>query len=179
MFFHLKQLLRALHLIVLICLVVNCTIGIDQLLDAICTIYTYACTILRKVQNELQKYGLREIEYRFVLYLLLDILAVWSMYKKGELPEEHSLPNCNFYVYLHAVRHGFSLLHASGKLFQQCIVDAYVKTKGSRLNYLGQNQKDLRVEFYQSFCTRDSGFESRVRHGRRAVRPWLHQQLRS
>ena len=28
-------------------------------------------------------------------------------------------------------------------------------------------------------CTRGSGFESQVRHGCRAVRPWLHQQLRS
>ena len=30
-----------------------------------------------------------------------------------------------------------------------------------------------------SCCTRGSGFKSRVRHGCRAVPPWLHQQLRS
>ncbi|XP_071036457.1 uncharacterized protein [Parasteatoda tepidariorum] len=54
-----------------------------------------------------------------------------------------------FYAYRLAVRDGFSVLHASGKLFHQYIVDVYVKTEGSRLNYLRQNQKNLRVELYQ------------------------------
>nr|XP_042913564.1 uncharacterized protein LOC122273596 [Parasteatoda tepidariorum] len=48
-----------------------------------------------------------------------------------------------------AIRSEFSLLHSSGKLFQQFIVDVYVRTEGSRLNYLRLNQKDLRVELYQ------------------------------
>ncbi|GBN46553.1 hypothetical protein AVEN_271314-1 [Araneus ventricosus] len=46
-------------------------------------------------------------------------------------------------------RNGFSILHSSGKLFQQYIVDAYVKTEGSRLHFLRQNQKDLRIELYR------------------------------
>ncbi|GBN24309.1 hypothetical protein AVEN_89360-1 [Araneus ventricosus] len=54
-----------------------------------------------------------------------------------------------FYAYRLSVRNGFSLLHSSGKLFQQCVVDDYVKTEGSRLNYIRLNQKDLRVEFYR------------------------------
>ncbi|GBN75924.1 hypothetical protein AVEN_192895-1 [Araneus ventricosus] len=45
-----------------------------------------------------------------------------------------------FYAYRLSVRSGFSLLHSSGKLFQQYVVDAYVKTEGSRLNYIRLNQ---------------------------------------
>ncbi|KAG8171426.1 hypothetical protein JTE90_001529 [Oedothorax gibbosus] len=79
----------------------------------------------------------------------MDGTAVWGMWKK-QTPEEHELSNCNFYAYRLAVRRD-SLLHASGKLFQQTLLMLYVKTEGSRLNYLRQNQKDLRVELYQGF----------------------------
>lgn len=54
-----------------------------------------------------------------------------------------------FYAYRLSPRRGFSILHNSGKLLQQYIVDAYIKTEGSRLNYLRQNQKNLRIELYQ------------------------------
>ncbi|GBN39616.1 hypothetical protein AVEN_37155-1 [Araneus ventricosus] len=54
-----------------------------------------------------------------------------------------------YYSYKFAVRNAFSILHNSGKLFQQYIVDAYIKTKGYRLNYLRLNQKDLHVELYE------------------------------
>ncbi|GBM31998.1 hypothetical protein AVEN_222328-1 [Araneus ventricosus] len=53
-----------------------------------------------------------------------------------------------FYAFRLSLCSGFSLLHSSDKLFQQYVVDAYVKTEGSRLNYIRLNQKDLRVEFY-------------------------------
>ncbi|GBM48634.1 hypothetical protein AVEN_135010-1 [Araneus ventricosus] len=56
-----------------------------------------------------------------------------------------------YYSYRFVVRNAFSILHNSGKLFQQYIVDAYGKTEGSRLNYLRLNQKDLRVELYEGF----------------------------
>ncbi|GBN05137.1 hypothetical protein AVEN_123240-1 [Araneus ventricosus] len=46
-------------------------------------------------------------------------------------------------------RNGFSILRNRGKLFQKYIVDAYVKTEGSRLHFLRQNQKDLRIERYR------------------------------
>ncbi|GBM87461.1 hypothetical protein AVEN_9560-1 [Araneus ventricosus] len=54
-----------------------------------------------------------------------------------------------YYSYRFAIRNAFSILHNSGKLFQQYIVDAYGKTEESRLNYLRLNQKDLRVELYE------------------------------
>ncbi|GBL84498.1 hypothetical protein AVEN_117242-1 [Araneus ventricosus] len=54
-----------------------------------------------------------------------------------------------YYAYRLSQQNGFSILHSSGKLFQQYIVDAYVKTEGSRLHFLQQNQKDLRIELYR------------------------------
>ncbi|GBN32331.1 hypothetical protein AVEN_206086-1 [Araneus ventricosus] len=54
-----------------------------------------------------------------------------------------------YYAYKLSQRNGFSILHSSGKLFQQYIVDAYVKTEGSRLHFLRQNQNDLRIELYR------------------------------
>ncbi|GBN93104.1 hypothetical protein AVEN_142925-1 [Araneus ventricosus] len=54
-----------------------------------------------------------------------------------------------YYAYRLSQRNGFSILHNSGKLFQQYIVDAYVKTEGSRLHFLRQNLEDLRIELYR------------------------------
>lgn len=53
-----------------------------------------------------------------------------------------------YFAYRLSMRAGFSILHNSGKLFQQYIVDAYVKTEASRLNFLRFNEHDLRVEQY-------------------------------
>ncbi|GBN12750.1 hypothetical protein AVEN_246719-1 [Araneus ventricosus] len=54
-----------------------------------------------------------------------------------------------YYSYRFAVRNEFGILHSNGKFFQQYVVDAYVKTEGSRLNYLRLNKKDLRMELYE------------------------------
>ncbi|UYV67116.1 hypothetical protein LAZ67_4003936 [Cordylochernes scorpioides] len=54
-----------------------------------------------------------------------------------------------FYSYRLAIRPGFSPIHYGRRLFQQYVVDAYVKTEGNRLNYIRQNQSLLRVELYQ------------------------------
>ncbi|GBN30210.1 hypothetical protein AVEN_226246-1 [Araneus ventricosus] len=51
--------------------------------------------------------------------------------------------------YSFAVGNPFIILFNRGKIFQQYIVDAYVKTEESVLNYLRLNQKDLRVGFYE------------------------------
>ncbi|CAF3050326.1 unnamed protein product [Rotaria sp. Silwood2] len=53
------------------------------------------------------------------------------------------------FSYLLAIRQNFSTIHYGGKLFQQYIVDAYVKTEQNRLAFHRQNQKALRVELYQ------------------------------
>ncbi|XP_065215463.1 uncharacterized protein LOC135842058 [Planococcus citri] len=53
-----------------------------------------------------------------------------------------------FYCYRFAIRDKFSLLHSSGKLFQQYVVDAYVKVEGSRLAFIRSHQKELRSEKY-------------------------------
>ncbi|CAF4768133.1 unnamed protein product, partial [Rotaria sp. Silwood2] len=54
-----------------------------------------------------------------------------------------------FYSYRLAIRQTFSAIHYAEKLFQQYIVDAYVKTEQNRLAFHRQNQKTLRAELYQ------------------------------
>ncbi|CAF2925300.1 unnamed protein product [Rotaria sp. Silwood2] len=44
-----------------------------------------------------------------------------------------------FYSYRLAIRQTFSAIHYAGKLFQQYIVDAYVKTEQNRLAFHRQN----------------------------------------
>ncbi|XP_076058585.1 uncharacterized protein LOC143035603 [Oratosquilla oratoria] len=53
-----------------------------------------------------------------------------------------------FYAYHLAIRGGFSPIHSGGKLFQQYIVDAYVKVEGCRLKFIAENQAQLRVAMY-------------------------------
>ena len=54
-----------------------------------------------------------------------------------------------YYNYRLAIRPTFSPIHYSKKLFQQYVVDAYVKIEGERLAYLKREQHHLRVETYQ------------------------------
>ena len=43
----------------------------------------------------------------------------------------------------------FNPLHRMGRLFQQFIIDMYVKIEGERLNFLWYNQSTIRAEVYQ------------------------------
>ena len=53
-----------------------------------------------------------------------------------------------YYSYRLAIRPTFSTIHRGGKLFQQYLVDAYVKMEGTRLDWIRQNQGQLRMELY-------------------------------
>ena len=55
-----------------------------------------------------------------------------------------------YYSHRLAIRsHQFSAIHRSGKLMQQYVVDAYVKTEAARLSFYANHQSQLRVECYQ------------------------------
>eukprot|EP00794_Sanderia_malayensis_P020808 gene20808-biopygen15344 len=54
-----------------------------------------------------------------------------------------------FYTYRIQVREHFSALHLSRLLFQQYLVDAFIKVEGSDLTYIRSHQKDLRTESYK------------------------------
>ncbi|XP_064643098.1 uncharacterized protein LOC135497266 [Lineus longissimus] len=54
-----------------------------------------------------------------------------------------------FYAHRLAVRAGFNAIFYGAKLFQQYVVDAYVRTESTRIGWILQNQKQLRVEMYQ------------------------------
>ncbi|XP_057290273.1 uncharacterized protein LOC130612959 [Hydractinia symbiolongicarpus] len=59
------------------------------------------------------------------------------------------LTQLEYYIYRIAIRREFSALHLAGKLFQQFLVDAYVKVEGQRLAFIRLNQNQLRAESYQ------------------------------
>ena len=63
--------------------------------------------------------------------------------------KRHTITLLQFYSYRLAIRQSFNAIHHGGKLFQQYVVDAYVKTESSRLDYIRRNQCALRVEMYQ------------------------------
>jgi hypothetical protein len=60
----------------------------------------------------------------------------------------HFVTCLEFYSYRLAVRSSFSPIFHSGKLFQQYVVDSYLRIESGRLNYIRQNQSDLRVDSY-------------------------------
>jgi hypothetical protein len=53
-----------------------------------------------------------------------------------------------FYSYRLAVRKDFSILHHSGKLFQQYAIDAYLKVEGNQLNFFRKKPDKLRIDTY-------------------------------
>nr|XP_047138530.1 uncharacterized protein LOC124814662 [Hydra vulgaris] len=55
-----------------------------------------------------------------------------------------------YYNYRLAVRQTFSPIFYGKKLFQQYVVDAYVKVKGQRLAFIRNNQNKLRSEQYDA-----------------------------
>ena len=78
-----------------------------------------------------------------------------------------------YYAYRLAIRHSFSAIHACGKLFQQYIVDAYVKTEGFRLHYIRTNQTKLRVDLYTGLMdhVRSKAEERHMQPGKIVVLP--------
>jgi len=64
-------------------------------------------------------------------------------------PKRQTVTLLQYYAYRIAIREPFSPVHCSGKLFQQYLVDAYVKAEASRLDFLRRNQSTLRVEKYR------------------------------
>ena len=59
------------------------------------------------------------------------------------------LTQLEYYIYRIAIRREFSALHLAGRLFQQFVVDAYVKVEGQRLDFIRRNQQQLRADSYQ------------------------------
>ena len=53
-----------------------------------------------------------------------------------------------YYSYHLAIRTTFSAIHHGNKLFQQYLVDAYMKTEDTHLYWIRQNQRQLCMEQY-------------------------------
>ncbi|XP_034936337.1 uncharacterized protein [Chelonus insularis] len=55
----------------------------------------------------------------------------------------------DYYKYQIAIRDGFNIFSMGRRLFQQWIVDAYVKVEKDRMNFFRYNQKQIRSETYE------------------------------
>ena len=56
----------------------------------------------------------------------------------------------------------FNIIHRLGRLFQQYIVDMYLKIEAERLYFLRNNQKTLRAELYQGLADAISNSDGNI-----------------
>lgn len=74
------------------------------------------------------------------------------------------------------MRDKFSIIHASGKLFQQFVVDSYIKVEGSRIAFIKLHQKEIRAENYKGLIDflRSDAREKGINGGIPVILPSLH-----
>ena len=63
-------------------------------------------------------------------------------------PTRNNVTMLQLYAHRLAARVGFCPIFSSGKLFQQFVVDAYVRVESGRLTYIRTHQTDFRVDLY-------------------------------
>src|SRR2546421_10239658 len=89
------------------------------------------------------------------------------------LLEKSNITSMEYYSYRLQCRDNYSILHLSGRLFQQYIVDSYAKIEQLRLKYLKEHQVRLRVETYN--CIQDTLFVDDINNassiGKRIILP--------
>ncbi|KAG5560632.1 hypothetical protein RHGRI_003828 [Rhododendron griersonianum] len=74
----------------------------------------------------------------------------------------HHVSCRQYYCYKLQIRdHHQSILLLSGRLFQQYVVDMYIKLENTRLDYFRHKQSDIRAELYQGIVDSVLGGESR------------------
>ncbi|XP_078431367.1 uncharacterized protein LOC144703147 [Wolffia australiana] len=76
-----------------------------------------------------------------------------------------------FYAYYFMVRDSSRVLHLSGRLFQEYVVDAYAKVEESRLHWIRCNQVMLRASLYRGLIDQVATDDVVVRAGRMIILP--------
>jgi hypothetical protein len=105
----------------------------------------------------------------------LDPLAYPLIFPNGD---QGWNPSLNFTMLQYAqhrisIRENASILHLSGKLYLQWLVDVYVRIEGTRLQWVRHNQATLRVESYKGLSDhlRTRAEQDNVRNGKCVVLP--------
>ena len=65
-----------------------------------------------------------------------------------QIGTKNRVTQLQYYSYRLSVRPEFDAILNAGKLTQQYIVDSYVKVEANRIEWVKQNQKQLRVDSY-------------------------------
>lgn len=128
-----------------------------------------------------------QLRFVSVLEPSLDPMAYPLLFPYGELgwhphiqhssanatAQRHKTTLLQFISYRLAIRDGFSILHRSAKLFQQFVVDAYVRIEGTRLQFIRHNQSQLRVDLYLNVTdyVRQRASDENMPIGRQVILP--------
>ncbi len=73
--------------------------------------------------------------------------------------------------YLHECPDQFSVLHHTGELLQEFIVDAWAQTEANRLRFIKQNQSQLCTDLYNGLANAADGTVLLEDLGKRSVLP--------
>jgi hypothetical protein len=90
----------------------------------------------------------------------------------GNINSRQHVTQMEYYSYRLQIRDEYSILHRSGRLFHQYIVDNYAKIESNRLNFIRLHQKEVRADLYAGLEDAIiNGETDASRIGRRIVLP--------
>jgi hypothetical protein len=90
-------------------------------------------------------------------------------FENGAKGERKFVSTMEFYSYVFQIRSPLSHILLAGRLFQQYIVDNYVKIESERLNWISNNQATIRVDKYNGLW---DSFIQGERSGKNVGRYW-------
>jgi hypothetical protein len=93
------------------------------------------------------------VVYIMAVFYILEIRVLMENYLYlCILGSRHYVSAREYYCYLMQIRDGvFNVFFCGGRLFQQCVVDMYIKIESMRLDWYSNlaNQKIIRADLYQ------------------------------
>jgi hypothetical protein len=115
--------------------------------------------ILRNRHNRLQRVSDAHPAYCCLRYVLLfphgehgwhyDVQSLSTIDEGDDSQDQRRITQTRYYAYqLHTRSGEFSIIHRSGRLFQEWLVDMWASADQNRLTYLRQNQDKLRASVY-------------------------------
>ena len=131
--------------------------------------------LLNQHQGGLQRISELHPSYDPLHYVLLFPKGDDSWYKDIPLlgsKVRKRVSMMQFYSYRLQIRDG-DWIQSASRLYQQYIVDQYAKIEQNHLNYLRQNQSELRTEFYQRAVDAIHAGDNSNNIGRRIILPFI------
>lgn len=125
--------------------------------------------IVKKQSGALQRISSSNACYDPLHYVLLFPKGDFGWELNMKKTDNTSLTCRDFYCYKLTTRETNESLLKSGKLFQEYIVDSYVKVEQARVHFIRTHQKEIRAESYQGAM--DALLNDAPRVGRNIILP--------